>query len=43
MADSNPFDGINSCKYLYLRSISEPSDNCLLVQIEEGGCRPANH
>ena len=29
------FDDINSCKYLYLKEISEPEDNSLRVIIEE--------
>lgn len=31
----NYFNEINSCKYLYLKEISEPEDNCLRVIIEE--------
>ncbi len=31
----NYFNEINSCKYLYLKEISEPEDNCLRVVIEE--------
>ncbi len=29
------FDGINAHKYIYLREISEPEDNCLRIVIEE--------
>lgn len=31
----NYFDEINSCKYLYLKEISEPEDNSLRIVIEE--------